>query len=223
MCIFHNHESCNILGTCTVHLQKIMRILLRVWIAWLARQKTQYEHQSQKQNNILWFWFSSQPYSLCSNFFLDVGCLLTCLPYFLLFALWCNLNNLWCNKNTVCCPQLLLLEIFICCFHLFYLSHQSYFFQDMKSEPHIFSNVQNWSEKWRPIGNIKIWLEFFSTSFRFQASTVPINQVNMLSNFNLNKYCLFYLGCTGFGIFKSGRKRIYQIWTKIPAGFEINR
>jgi hypothetical protein len=66
-------RSCDILGTCTVHLQKIMRILLRVWIAWLVRWKTQYEHQSLKQNNILWFQFSSQPYFLCSNgFFLGV-------------------------------------------------------------------------------------------------------------------------------------------------------
>jgi hypothetical protein len=117
---------------------------------------------SLKQNNILWFWFSSQLYSLCSNvFFLDVGCLLTCLPYFLLFALWCNLNNLWCNKNTVCCPQLLLLEILyivvICQLitaiadqcqakkifeeKLFYLSYLSYFFQDMKPEPHSVSNA----------------------------------------------------------------------------------
>ena len=94
-------------------------------------------------------------------FFLDVGCLLTCLPYFLLFALWCNLNNLWCNKNTVCCPQLLLLEILyivvICQLitaiadqcqakkifekNLFYLSYLSYFFQDMKPEPHSVSNA----------------------------------------------------------------------------------
>jgi hypothetical protein len=52
---------------------------------------------------------------LSALFFLDVGCLLTCLPYFLLFALWCNLNNLRCNRNAVCCLQLLLLEMFICC------------------------------------------------------------------------------------------------------------
>jgi hypothetical protein len=114
--IFHNHESCNILGTYIVHLQKMMRILLRVWIAWLARQKTQYKHQSLKQNNILWFWFSSQSYSFCSDVFSRCG-LFAYLPNldFLLFALWCNLNNLWCNKNTVCCPQLLLLEMFIYC------------------------------------------------------------------------------------------------------------
>jgi hypothetical protein len=47
-------RSCNILGTCIAHLHKFMRILLRVWIAWLARWM---------------FRFSSQPYFLCSNDF----------------------------------------------------------------------------------------------------------------------------------------------------------
>ena len=152
---------CGILGKFFVHLQKFMRILLRVWIAWLARQKTQYEHQSQKQNNILWFWFSSQPYSLCSNFFLDVGCLLTCLPYSLLFALWCNLNNLWVTKilsvaHSYCFLKCLYIVV-ICQLitaiadqcqakkifekNLFYLSYLSYFFQDMKPEPHSVSTA----------------------------------------------------------------------------------
>jgi hypothetical protein len=117
-------------------------------------------------------------------FFLDV----TCLLYFLLFALWCNLNNLWCNKNTgpiahsycflkylyVVAICQLITEIADCqkpknIWRKFVLFESRppilyYFFQDMKPEPHIFSNVQNWSEKCGPIGNVKIWLEFFSTS-----------------------------------------------------------
>ena len=62
----------------------------------------------------------------------------------------------------------------------------------MKPEPHIFCYVQNWSEKCRPIGNVKIWLAFFSTSFWLQASAVPVNQVNMLLNLT-NTVLLFIL------------------------------
>ena len=75
-------------------------------------------------------------------------------------------------KNTVYCPQLLLLDMFICCSniyanwsrhcwpmssqeifeeYLFYSTHLSYFLQDMKPEPYIFCNVQNLSEKCRQI------------------------------------------------------------------------
>jgi hypothetical protein len=37
MCTFFiMTRSCNILGSCIEHLQKIMRVLLRVWIAWLG-------------------------------------------------------------------------------------------------------------------------------------------------------------------------------------------
>ena len=61
--------------------------------------------------------------------------------------------------------------------NLFYSTYLSYFFQDMKPEPHIFCNVQNRSEKCQPIGNFKIWLEFFSTTFWLQASAVLVNQV----------------------------------------------
>jgi hypothetical protein len=68
-------------------------------------------------------------------------------------------------KNTVCCGKMpndhgniadhcqakkYLKKI---CFLWTYIS---YFFQDMKPEPHIFCNVQNRSEKCQPIGNFKI-------------------------------------------------------------------
>ena len=67
------------------------------------------------------------------------------------------------------------------------------FFQDIKPEPHIFCNVLWTSEKCRPIGNVQIWLEFFSTSFRFQASAVLVNQVNMFLNWTNTVLFIYFL------------------------------
>jgi hypothetical protein len=156
--------------------------------------------------------FPANPILFALMFSLDVGCLLTCLPYFLLFALWCNLNNLWCNKNTVCCPQLLLLEIL-------YVADRQKPKKNLKKicfiwatypEPHIFSNVQNWSEKCWPTGNVKIWLDFFSTSFRFQESAVPINQVNM--HLNLSNTVLFIFLAFSKSLPAHVGKRIYNCY-----------
>jgi hypothetical protein len=62
--------------SCSLYIYKylfIYLVLLRMWISWLARWKTQYEHVRSTRG---WLW---------------LGCLLTSLPYFLLFALSCNL------------------------------------------------------------------------------------------------------------------------------------
>jgi hypothetical protein len=88
----------------------------------------------------------------------------------------------------------LLLEMFICCGimptdhgNCWPMSSQKYL-KKICILNHIFfaifCNVQKWSEKCWWIGNIKIWLEFFSTSFWLQASAVPINQVKYAFKFN---------------------------------------
>jgi hypothetical protein len=69
--IFHNYEvlqhSWNFHCTSTKNYENF----LRVWIAWLARWEPHINTKCLKQNNILWFRFSSQPYFL-GCFFLDV-------------------------------------------------------------------------------------------------------------------------------------------------------
>ena len=72
-------RSCDILGTCTVH-----HSTKNEGVNSLA-SKTQYEHQSLKQNNILWLLFSSQPYFLFSRCGWVV-CLLA-YPFFVCFMM----------------------------------------------------------------------------------------------------------------------------------------
>jgi hypothetical protein len=162
-----------------------------MWIAWLARWKTQYEHvQSTRGWNKKYF--SSQPLIFFAlMFFLYVVGLLSCLLYFLLFALWCNFmpNILFVAHS--CCFLKCLYVVAICqqitaisdqCQAKKHLKKMCFIWptyptwkKDMKPETHIFYNVQNRSEKCRPIGNVKIWLELFY-----------LNQVNMLLNLILS-------------------------------------
>ena len=94
MSIFHNHEvvrhSWNLNCTSTNIYENFTEGVNSL----VSEMKTQYKHQSLKQNNILWFCFFSQPYFLCSN----AVCFMMQLD----------------AKNTVCCSQLVLLEMFIC-------------------------------------------------------------------------------------------------------------
>ena len=84
-------RSCNILGTCTVHHSTKNDENFTEGVNSLA-SKTRYEHQSLKQNNILWVRFSSQPYFLFSR----CGWVV-CLPFF-----YDGLDA----KNTVCCGKM---------------------------------------------------------------------------------------------------------------------
>jgi hypothetical protein len=71
------------------------------------------------------------------------SCLLTCLPFF------CLLYDGLDAKNTVCCGKMpndhgnIADHCQIFEENLFYSTYLSYFFQNMKPEPHIFCNVQN--------------------------------------------------------------------------------
>ena len=77
-------RSCDILGTCNVHHSTKNDENFTEGVNSLA-SKTRYEHQSLKQNNILWLRFSSQPYFLFSRCGWVV-CLLA-YPFFVCFMM----------------------------------------------------------------------------------------------------------------------------------------
>ena len=157
-----------------------------------------------------------------------LGCLLTCLPYFLLFALWCNLMPkilsvaqffiaLWnvqmlgqCQLITAIADQWQAKNIW----RKFVFFGPTYptFFQDIKPEPHIFCNVLWTSEKCRPIGNVQIWLEFFSTSFRFQASAVLVNQVNMFLNWTNTVLFIYFFNILWIVASPCRKKVLHCYW-----------
>ena len=76
-------RSCDILGTCTVHHSTKNDNFTEGGNS--LASKTRYEHQSLKQNNILWLRFSSQPYFLFSRCGWVV-CLLA-YPFFVCFMM----------------------------------------------------------------------------------------------------------------------------------------
>jgi hypothetical protein len=100
---------CDILGTWTVHLQTFMRILLRVWIAWLVRWKLKINIRVWNKTISCGSAFSANTiFSALMGFFLEMVGLFAYLPN--LFFVVCLIDA----KNTVCCSQLVLLEMFIC-------------------------------------------------------------------------------------------------------------
>ena len=113
MSIFHNHEvvrhSWNLNCTSTNIYENFTEGVNSL----VSEMKTQYKHQSLKQNNILWFcFFSHYPiFSALMGFFLEMVGLFAYLPN--LFFVVCFMMQLD-AKNIVCCSQLVLLEMFIC-------------------------------------------------------------------------------------------------------------
>ena len=118
------------------------------------------------------------------------GCLLTCLPYFLLFALWCNLmpkilsvahsySSLKCSDvgtmptdHSNCWPMANQKYLKKICSLWTYLS---YFFSGYKT--------------WTAYFNFKFDWNFF----RFQASAVLVNQVNMFLNWTNTVLFIYFL------------------------------
>ena len=185
-------RSCNILETSTVHLQKFMRI------SWGCKLVSEINTSVWNKTISCGSGFPANP--IFSALFFSRCGWVVCLSAYPIFccllydATWCQkycllptviaLSNVQmlgqCQLITAIADQWQAKNIW----RKFVFFGPTYptFFQDIKPEPHIFCNVLWTTEKCRPIGNVQIWLEFFSTSFRFQASAVLVNQVNMFLN-----------------------------------------